>query len=79
MSNKPAKLLLLPLTLLAMSGCVGALTAPPVVVSDYCRIAFPIEYDSEKDTEQTRKAIEDHNSTYVCLCEHDCPEKVSQR
>lgn len=76
MLKKP-KTLLLPLTLLAMSGCATVSTAP-VVVSDYCRIAKPIGYDSAKDTPETVAEIEAHNSAYVCVCENDCPKKVSQ-
>ena len=63
----------LPLLLIlsATSGCETVSTAP--AVSDYCRIAKPIGYDSAKDTPETVKAVEAHNSTWVCLCEHDCP------
>jgi hypothetical protein len=43
------------------------------VVSDYCRIAKPIGYDSKADTAETVKAIEAHNSAWVCVCEKDCP------
>lgn len=58
--------------LLVMSGCAAVSTAP-VVVSDYCRIASPISYDSVRDTPETVKAIEAANSRWACLCEHDCP------
>jgi hypothetical protein len=57
----------------ALSGCVNASTAP-LVVSDYCRIAKPIAYDSAKDTPETVKDIEAHNSRWVCVCENDCPK-----
>jgi hypothetical protein len=43
------------------------------VVSDYCRIAKPIGYDSAADTAETVKAVEAHNSAWVCVCEKDCP------
>jgi hypothetical protein len=45
----------------------------PLVVSDYCRIAQPIGYDSRADTAETVKAIEAHNSAWVCVCEQDWP------
>jgi len=59
----------------ALSGCVAASTAP-AVVSDYCRIATPLTYDSERDTMPTIKEIEAHNSKWVCVCENDCPNKT---
>ena len=71
MSSK-LKPLLLPLTLLATSGCATVSTAP-ATVSEYCQVAKPIGYDSEKDTPETVASIERHNSVYVCLCEQDCP------
>lgn len=61
------------LILFVMSGCATGSTAP-VVVSDYCRIAQPISYDSTHDSPETVKAIEAANSKWVCLCEHDCPK-----
>ena len=57
-------------TLLALTGCVTGSTA---LVGDYCRIAKPIGYDSRKDTAETVKAVEAHNSQWVCVCENDCP------
>jgi hypothetical protein len=54
------------------SACVGGSTAP-LVISDYCRIAKPIGYDSKADSAETVKAIEAHNSAWVCVCESDCP------
>ena len=60
------------LILSATSACVHASTAP-AVVSDYCRIAKPISYDSAGDTRDTIAEIEAHNSKYVCICEGDCP------
>lgn len=63
-------LLILPAT----SGCVTASTAP-AVVSDYCKIAAPISYDTERDTPETVAEIEAHNSKWVCVCEDDCPNK----
>lgn len=61
--------------LLALSACVHGSTEPPVVVSDYCRIAQPIGYDSSRDTPETVAAVEAHNSKFVCLCSTppDCP------
>lgn len=68
------KALSLLLILSATSACVTASTAP--VVSDYCRIAGPISYDTAKDTAETIAEIEAHNSKYVCVCENDCPTTV---
>jgi uncharacterized protein YceK len=65
------KLLLLTI-LIALSGCATVSTAP--VVSDYCRIAAPISYDSANDTAETVAEIEAHNSKWVCVCENDCPK-----
>jgi hypothetical protein len=48
----------------------------PIVVSDYCRIAKPLSYDSARDSAATIKDIEEHNSKWVCLCEDDCPKKL---
>ena len=74
MSSK-LKLLLPPLTLFATSGCATVSTAP-ATVSEYCRIAQPIGYDSEKDTPETVADIERHNSIFACICEADCPQKA---
>jgi hypothetical protein len=65
--------------LFVLSGCapgsIGLSTSrTPTVVSDFCRIAEPISYDSAHDTPETVKAIEAHNSKWACLCESDCPE-----
>jgi len=62
---------LLPI-LCATSACVSGSTAP-LVVSDYCRIAKPIGYDSKADSAETVKAVEAHNSAWLCVCEKDCP------
>jgi uncharacterized protein YceK len=67
--------LLLCLILPVMNGCATVSTVP-VSVNSYCSIARPIGYDSLLDTSETRKAIEDHNSQWVCLCEQDCPASV---
>ena len=72
MLNKPKRLLAL-LTLFAISGCAIGSTAP-AAISDYCRIAKPISYDTSVDSPETVRAIEVHNSQYVCVCEHDCPK-----
>lgn len=68
--------LLLPLMILpALSGCETVSTGA-AVVSEYCRIAKPIGYDSLADSAETVKAIEQHNSTFACLCEKDCPRSA---
>ena len=64
------KPLLMLMTLLVLTGCVTGSTA---IVGDYCRIAKPIGYDSKRDTPETVKAVEIHNSQWVCVCENDCP------
>ena len=60
--------------LFALTGCVSGSTAP-AVVSDYCRIAQPISYDTKIDSPETVAEIEKHNSKWVCVCENDCPQK----
>ena len=72
MLRKQKPLWLLPI-LCVTSACVAGSTAP-IVVSDYCRIAKPIGYDSARYSAATIKDIEEHNSKWVCLCEADCPE-----
>jgi hypothetical protein len=69
--KKLKPLWLLPI-LFVTSACVSGSTAP-LVVSDYCRIAKPIGYDSRVDSAETIRAIEAHNSAWVCVCESDCP------
>jgi hypothetical protein len=69
--RKLKPLWLLPI-LFVTSACVSGSTAP-LVVSDYCRIAKPIGYDSRVDSAETIRAIEAHNSAWVCVCESDCP------
>ena len=71
MLRKLKPLWLLPI-LFVTSACVSGSTAP-LVVSDYCRIAKPIGYDSRVDSAETIRAIEAHNSAWVCVCELDCP------
>lgn len=61
------------LTLSVMSGCAHDLTGVDTV-SEYCRIAEPITYDSEADTPETVRQIEKHNSQWACVCESDCPK-----
>ena len=74
MLRKLKPLWLLPI-LCVTSACVSGSTAP-LVISDYCRIAKPIGYDSKADSAETVKAIEAHNSQWVCLCEADCPAGI---
>ena len=60
-----------------LSGCAGGLIegeTKVTVVSEYCKIAAPISYDSKVDSPETVAAIEKHNSQWVCLCEGDCPK-----
>lgn len=59
--------LLLCLILTETSGCVTASTAP--VANSYCHIAKPITYDTIKDTLDTVKQIEAHNSQWIAVCE----------
>ena len=67
-----AKLPLLCLILTATSGCVTGSTGR-VPVNSFCAIAKPITYDATKDTPETVKEVEAHNSVFICLCEQDCP------
>lgn len=69
MSPRLRSLLMLT-TLFVLTGCVTGSTA---LVSDYCRIAKPISYDSKADSTETVKAIETHNSQWACVCDNDCP------
>jgi len=66
-----ALLLLASPILTALSGCATVSTVP---VNSYCAIAKPISYDATKDTPETVKEIEAHNSAFVCICEADCPK-----
>lgn len=62
----------LPLLMLtATAGCVHGSTTPPT--NSYCKVAQPIRYNSTLDSPATVARIEQHNSTWVCLCENDCP------
>lgn len=63
------------LILFATSGCVTASTAP--VANSYCKLAAPIGYDTTADSAETVKAIEVHNSVWVCVCEGDCPTSAA--
>ena len=69
-----ARLLSASLTLIVTNGCATVSTVP---VNSYCVIAKPISYDATKDTSETVKKIEAHNSVFVCVCEQDCPEQLS--
>jgi len=64
---------LLLLTLTATAGCVHGSTTPPLVTNSYCKIAQPIRYNSKLDSPATVARIEQHNSTWACLCDDDCP------
>lgn len=68
------KLPLLLLILSATSGCVTGSTGD-VPLNSYCVIIRPISYDATKDTPETVKEIEAHNSVFVCVCENDCPNR----
>lgn len=69
------KLLSALLTLSVTSACAPGLTGAGVKsVSEYCRIAKPITYDSEADTPETVQQIEAHNSKWVSVCEGDHPK-----
>lgn len=57
----------------ATSGCAHVSTTQPAINS-YCAIAQPMRYNSRLDSPATVAQIEAHNSTWVCLCEDDCPE-----
>lgn len=69
-------LVLMCLVLTAISGCETVSTAllppPKTKVVDYCTLAFPISYDTSKDSADTVAAIVKHDSRYVCACEGDC-------
>lgn len=67
-----ARLLLLP-TLSVISACAHVSTTPPA--NSYCAVAKPIHYNSKIDSPKTVAQVEAHNSTWVCLCEADCPAK----
>ena len=54
------------------SACALGLTPPPAT-NAYCAITKPIYYDSRADSAKTVAQIEQHNSTWTCLCEKDCP------
>lgn len=68
-----AKLPLILLILFALNGCATDLTGA-VPVNSYCVIAKPISYDATRDTPETVKEVETHNSVFVCVCEQDCPK-----
>lgn len=70
------KRLLPPLLILcAIAGCAAGSIGPRTRATDsYCLIASPLRYDSAADSAVTVREIEQHNSTWVCLCEQDCPK-----
>jgi len=74
--SNSAKLLLLSLILSATSGCVTDLTEH-VPTNGYCSMTKPISYDSKKDTPETVKQIEAHNSRWACVCDNDCPANAN--
>jgi hypothetical protein len=59
------------------SACAHGSTTPQMVINNYCVIAKPIRYNSQIDSPETVKRIGAHNSTWVCLCEQDCPASGS--
>lgn len=59
----------------ATSGCAHVSTPPPAI-NAYCVVAKPIRYNSKLDTPTTVAEVEAHNSTWVCLCEQDCPNNT---
>lgn len=77
-SAKPnlRNMLLSLLILNATSACAHVSTPPPAVVNSYCTVAKPIFYDSRADSSGTVAQIEKHNSTFICLCEGDCPKSA---
>ena len=68
------KLLWLLPILSVMTGCATVSTELKPI-SDYCRIAKPITFDSKVDSHETIAQITYHNNQWVCVCEHDCPNK----
>jgi hypothetical protein len=66
----------LPSMFLILSVTSGCETVSTVPVNSYCAVAKPITYDATKDTPQTIKEIEAHNSAFICICEADCPKGV---
>lgn len=73
--SKWAKLLTASLILSATSACEtdGTVTVP---TNGYCAITKPITYSTAQDSALTVAEIEKHNSTYACVCENDCPNKL---
>ncbi len=59
--------------LFVMTGCATVSTGL-VPTNSYCAIAKPISYDSTADSADTVKQVEDHNSSWACICEGDCPK-----
>jgi len=52
-----------------LAGCIGGGTA----ISDtYCRDTFYWR-TSARDTEETRRQADRHNSRRLCRCDQDCP------
>ncbi len=68
-----AKLLIVFLTLFALTGCDLNMTGP-VPLNNYCALTKPITFDGTKDTKQTIAEIEAHNSRFECVCNRDCPK-----
>ena len=62
-----------PLLILLLAGASGC--APVSPVSDYCLTAKPIVPTRDERamlSEETERQIDQHNSDWVCRCEHDC-------
>ncbi len=55
-------------SLLALAGCGGGIT----VADTYCRDTF-FWRTSARDTEESRRQADLHNSRRLCRCQGDCP------
>lgn len=53
-----------------ISGCA----TNTVVTDTSCSVFGPITYSS-RDTTDTVRQINEHNSVYACVCDKDCPKK----
>ncbi len=55
---------------LAAAGCIEA--PPPAIADTYCRDTF-FWRTSARDTDETRRQADIHNSRRLCKCDRDCP------